>query len=245
MISRVGVGIIGFGTVGTGVVKILLENASLISRRVGVPTEIVRIADLNVTRDRGLILPPGLLTIDAMQILTDPSIDIVVELIGGCDSAKRIILEAMAAGKHVVTANKALLALHGEEIFAAASRAGVDLGFEASVGGGIPVIQALREGIRHSMWPVLIRRTSWRSWWRWPMEHRSMSKMYTPRGSPTLRRSMSRMPKSSVVRSSCWALPSWSATKSKLECIPRCCLPHLRSPKSKESTTRFSLSAMP
>src|SRR2546430_3875954 len=147
MISRVGVGIIGFGTVGTGVVKILVENASLISRRGGVPTEIVRVADLNVTRDRGLILPPGLLTIDAMQILTDPSIDIVVELIGGCDSAKRIILEAMAAGKHVVTANKALLALHGEEIFAAASRAGVDLGFEASVGGGIPVIQALREGL--------------------------------------------------------------------------------------------------
>src|SRR5437016_6853415 len=109
MISRVGVGIIGFGTVGTGVAKILLENASLISRRVGVLTEIVRIADLDVTRDRGLTLPPGLLTIDAKQILTDPSIDIVVELIGGCDVAKCIILEAIAASKHVVTANKALL----------------------------------------------------------------------------------------------------------------------------------------
>jgi len=147
MISRVGVGIIGFGTVGTGVAKILLENAALISRRVGVPIEIVRIADLDVTRDRGLRLPPGLLTTDAKQILTDPSIDIVVELIGGCDVAKRVILEAIVAGKHVVTANKALLALHGEEIFAAASRADVDLGFEASVGGGIPVIQALREGL--------------------------------------------------------------------------------------------------
>ena len=124
MISRMGVGIIGFGTVGTGVAKILLENAALISRRVGVPIEIVRIADLDVTRDRGLALPPGLLTTDAKQILTDPSIDIVVELIGGCDVAKRIILDAIAAGKHVVTANKALLALHGEEIFAAASRAG-------------------------------------------------------------------------------------------------------------------------
>src|SRR6266513_6306348 len=141
MISRVGVGIIGFGTVGTGVVKILLENASLISRRVGVPTEIVRIADLNVTRDRGLILPPGLLTIDAMQILTDPSIDIVVELIGGGDFAKRMILEAMAAGKHVVTANKALLALHGEEIFAAARERGVVVAFEAAVAGGIPIIK--------------------------------------------------------------------------------------------------------
>jgi homoserine dehydrogenase len=147
MISRVGVGIIGFGTVGTGVAKILIENAALIGRRVGVPIEIVRIADLDVTRDRGLTLPPGLLTTDAKQILADPAIDIVVELIGGCDVAKRIILEAIAAGKHVATANKALLALHGEEIFAAASRAGVDLGFEASVGGGIPVIQALREGL--------------------------------------------------------------------------------------------------
>ena len=147
MISRVGVGIIGFGTVGTGVAKILLGNAALISRRVGVPVEIVRIADLDVTCDRGVALPSGLLTTDAKQILADPSIDIVVELIGGCDIAKRIILEAIAAGKHVVTANKALLALHGEEIFAAASHAGVDLGFEASVGGGIPVIQALREGL--------------------------------------------------------------------------------------------------
>src|SRR4026208_2451996 len=147
MISRVGVGIIGFGTVGTGVAKILLENAALITRRVGVPVEIVRIADLDVTRDRGLALPSGLLTTDAKQILADPSIDIVVELIGGYDVAKRLILEAIAAGKHVVTANKALLALHGEELFAAASRKGIDLGFEASVGGGIPVIQALREGL--------------------------------------------------------------------------------------------------
>lgn len=116
MISRVGVGIIGLGTVGTGVAKILLENAAVISRRVGVPIEIVRIADLDVTKDRGLALQPGVLTTDAKQILNDPSIDIVVELVGGCDFAKRIILEAIAAGKQVVTANKALLALHGEEI---------------------------------------------------------------------------------------------------------------------------------
>jgi homoserine dehydrogenase len=147
MMSRVGVGIIGFGTVGTGVAKILLENAEVISRRVGVPIELVRIADLDVTRDRGFALPPGLLTTDVKQILADPSIDIVVELIGGCDMAKRIILESIAAGKHIVTANKALLALHGEEIFAAASRRSIDLGFEASVGGGIPVIQVLREGL--------------------------------------------------------------------------------------------------
>ncbi|WP_455377090.1 homoserine dehydrogenase [Petrachloros mirabilis] len=147
MISRIGVGVIGFGTVGTGVARILLDNAALIRRRVGVPIELVRIADLDVTRDRGITLPPGMLVNDAKQVLTDPAIDIVVELIGGYDFAKRLILESIEAGKAVVTANKALLALHGEEIFSAASRRGVDIGFEASVGGGIPVIQAVKEGL--------------------------------------------------------------------------------------------------
>lgn len=147
MKSRIGVGIIGFGTVGTGVVRVLFDNATLIRRRVGVPVELVRIADLDITRDRGIALPPGLLTTDAKQVLADPAVDVVVELIGGYDTAKRVILEAIAAGKHVVTANKALLALHGEEIFDAASRKGVELGFEASVGGGIPVVRALTEGL--------------------------------------------------------------------------------------------------
>jgi homoserine dehydrogenase len=147
MKSSVGVGLIGFGTVGSGVARILLENAGLIQRRVGVPVQLIRIADLNITRDRGVRLPAGMLTTDAKQILTDPAIDIVIELIGGYDTAKRMILDAMAAGKQVVTANKALLALHGEDIFAAAVRHGVDLGFEASVGGGIPVIHALTEGL--------------------------------------------------------------------------------------------------
>lgn len=147
MKSRIGVGIIGFGTVGAGTAKVLLDNAALIRRRVGVPVELIRIADLDVTRDRGLSLPPGVLTTDAKQVLNDPAVDIVIELIGGYDTAKRIILEAIAGGKHVVTANKALLALHGEEIFEAASRKGVDVGFEASVGGGIPVIRALTEGL--------------------------------------------------------------------------------------------------
>ncbi|WP_455370488.1 homoserine dehydrogenase [Petrachloros mirabilis] len=147
MISRIGVGVVGFGTVGTGVVRILLDNAALIRRRVGVPIELVRIADLDTTRDRGIVVPDGLLVNDAKQVLSDPKIDIVVELIGGYDFAKRLILEAIAAGKTVVTANKALLALHGEEIFAAASRKGIDIGFEASVGGGIPVIHAVKEGL--------------------------------------------------------------------------------------------------
>lgn len=147
MRSRIGVGIVGFGTVGTGVAKVLLNNAALITRRVGVPIELVRVADLDVVRDRGVALPAGVLTTDSRQVLTAPDIDIVVELIGGYDTAKRVILDAIAAGKHVVTANKALLALHGEEIFDAAVRKGVDVGFEASVGGGIPVIRALTEGL--------------------------------------------------------------------------------------------------
>lgn len=147
MKSRIGVGIIGFGTVGAGAAKVLLDNAALIRRRVGVPVELVRIADLDITRDRGLSLPPGVLTTDAKHVINDPAVDIIIELIGGSDTAKRVILDAIAGGKHVVTANKALLALHGEEIFEAASRKGVDLGFEASVGGGIPVIRALTEGL--------------------------------------------------------------------------------------------------
>lgn len=147
MRSRIGVGIVGFGTVGTGVAKVLLHNAPLIRRRVGVPIELLRVADLDVAKDRGVALPPGVLTTEIDRVLTDPNIDIVVELIGGYDTAKRVILEAIAAGKHVVTANKALLALHGEEIFEAVMRKGVELGFEASVGGGIPVIRALTEGL--------------------------------------------------------------------------------------------------
>ncbi len=147
MKDRVRVGLIGFGTVGSGVAKILLRNAPLILRRLGVPLDLVRIADLDVTTDRGLTLPPGLLTQDAQVVLDDPAIDIVVELIGGCDIAKRIIVEAIAKGTQVVTANKALLAVHGEELFEVAARQGVDLGFEASVGGGIPIIRALTEGL--------------------------------------------------------------------------------------------------
>lgn len=147
MKTRIGVGLIGFGTVGAGVARILLQNASLIQRRVGVPLELVRVADLDVTRDRGVTLSPGILTTDARDVLDDPAIDVVLELIGGYGVAKQVILDAMARGKHVVTANKALLAVHGEEIFEAAARHHVDLGFEASVGGGIPVIRALTEGL--------------------------------------------------------------------------------------------------
>ena len=115
MKTRIGVGLIGFGTVGTGVAKVLFENAALIRRRVGVPVELLRIADLDITRDRGVAVPPGVLTTDVKQVLADPAIDIVIELVGGYDFAKRVLLNAIAAGKHVVTANKALLALHGKK----------------------------------------------------------------------------------------------------------------------------------
>lgn len=147
MKSSIRVGMVGFGTVGTGVAKILLGNAALIRSRVGVTVELVRVADLDVTRDRGFRLPDGVLTNQISAVLDDPQIDIVIELIGGYDAAKQIILDAMAHGKQVVTANKALLAVHGEELFDAAARYRVDLGFEASVGGGIPIIRALREGL--------------------------------------------------------------------------------------------------
>jgi homoserine dehydrogenase len=159
MKSEIGVGLIGFGTVGTGVARILLDNASLIRRRLGVPVTLMGIADLDATRDRGIRLPPGLLTTNAKDILDNPRVDVVVELIGGYDAAKRILVDAMAKGKQVVTANKALLAVHGEEIFEAAVRYGVDVGFEASVGGGIPVVRALTEGLAadhiHSIYGII------------------------------------------------------------------------------------------
>ncbi|GJL69350.1 MAG: homoserine dehydrogenase [Nitrospirales bacterium] len=147
MKNAIQVGLIGFGTVGTGVVKILQENAGLIAKRVGVPVSLVRIADLDVTTDRGVSVAQGVLTTDVRGILDDPAIDIVLELIGGHEPAKRFILQALERKKSVVTANKALLADHGEEIFEAAFKAGVDIGFEASVGGGIPIIRSLTEGL--------------------------------------------------------------------------------------------------
>ena len=147
MKDRIAVGLIGFGTVGTGVAKVLTSNAGLIRQRLGVPLELVKVADLDLTTDRGVTLPPGVLTSNARAVLDDPTIDIVIELIGGYDPAKRFLLDAMARGKSVVTANKALLAVHGEELFQAAARAKVDIGLEASVGGGIPIVRALTEGL--------------------------------------------------------------------------------------------------
>jgi len=145
--TRIGVGLIGFGTVGSGVVKLLRQNADLLTRRLGVPLEIVKVADQDTRRDRGVTLAPGVLVTQAQEVLTHPEVDVVVELIGGLEPAKQFILTAMAKGKHVVTANKALLAAAGEELFAAAAEHGVDFEFEGAVGGGIPIIRALKEGL--------------------------------------------------------------------------------------------------
>ncbi len=141
------VGIIGFGTVGAGVVRILIEKASELEAKLGFPIVIKRIADLDIKRDRGIAVSADILTTRAEDILDDPSIDIVVELIGGMNPAKDFILRAIEKGKHVVTANKALLALEGEDIFYAAEKKGAEVGFEASVAGGIPIIKAIKEGL--------------------------------------------------------------------------------------------------
>ncbi len=143
----VGVGLIGFGTIGTGVVKVLRDNAAEIEERLGFPLRLVRIADLDTETDRGVDLSGIDFDADASGLIADPQVGIVIELIGGYDVPRKLILEAFAAGKHVVTANKALLALHGREIFGAASAAGRDIAFEAAVGGGIPILRSLREGL--------------------------------------------------------------------------------------------------
>ncbi|MEW6002296.1 MAG: homoserine dehydrogenase [Nitrospirota bacterium] len=143
----INVGIIGFGTVGTGTVKILYENKDVLEERVGFEINLRRIADIDIKRDRGISIPGGVLTADVDGLLNDPDIHIVVELIGGIMPAKDFILRAISNGKHVVTANKALLATEGNEIFNAALEAGVEIGFEAAVAGGIPIIKVIREGL--------------------------------------------------------------------------------------------------
>lgn len=145
--QRVFVGIIGFGTVGSGTARILLDNRKVLAGRAGFEIVLKRVADKDTIRDRGIKLPKGVLTENAEEIIQDPEIDIVVELIGGIHPAKDFILSAVRHKKHVVTANKALLATEGNEIFGKAERAGVEIGFEASVAGGIPIIKVLREGL--------------------------------------------------------------------------------------------------
>ena len=139
------IGMVGFGTVGRGVWEILEDQASLLARRIGAPVEISKIAVRSDSKKRGGA-PGKLFTTDIGDILGDPDIAMVVEVMGGVEEAKSLAMATIMAGKHLITANKALLALHGREVFAAAKAAGVDVCFEAAVGGGIPILRALREG---------------------------------------------------------------------------------------------------
>ena len=141
------VGLLGIGTVGSGTFNVLTRNQEEIRRRAGRGIEITMVADLNVERAREIVGDRARVVADAREIIANPEIDIVIELIGGYGIARALVLEAISAGKHVVTANKALLAVHGTEIFAAASAKGVMVAFEAAVAGGIPIIKALREGL--------------------------------------------------------------------------------------------------
>ncbi|MBV1775207.1 homoserine dehydrogenase [Burkholderiaceae bacterium DAT-1] len=147
MKSAVQIGLLGFGTVGSGVAKVLARNAEEISRRAGRDIEVKRAAVRNVERARS-VAPEGLhIDSDTLAVVDDPAIDVVVELIGGTTDARTLVLRAIENGKHVVTANKALLAVHGNEIFARAQEKGVMVAFEAAVAGGIPIIKAVREGL--------------------------------------------------------------------------------------------------
>ncbi len=141
------VGLLGIGTVGSGTFNVLARNQQEIKRRAGRGIEITMVADLDVARAQGIVGTGVKVVSDARAVIANPEIDIVIELIGGYGIAKQLVMEAIAAGKHVVTANKALLAVHGTEIFAAAQARGVMMMFEAAVAGGIPIIKALREGL--------------------------------------------------------------------------------------------------
>ncbi len=145
--SEIRVGLLGLGTIGTGVARILLEQQQLMARRIGRTLRLVAAADRDIERDRGLDLSGVRLVDDAAAIVTAEDVDLVVELIGGYEPARSFVATAIENGKHVVTANKALIAKHGEELFPLAREHGVAIGFEAAVGGGIPCLKALREGL--------------------------------------------------------------------------------------------------
>jgi homoserine dehydrogenase len=145
--NELGIGLLGFGTVGAGVVEGLQRNGDLIASRSGVRLVLRKIADLDLERDRGVSVDRSVLTTDAMSVIRDPSVHIIIELIGGVGIARELVTEALKMGKPVVTANKKLLAEYGASLFALADSNKVDLRFEASVAGGIPIIQALRDGL--------------------------------------------------------------------------------------------------
>ncbi len=145
--KEIKVGLLGCGTVGTGVAKLLLENNEIISKRVGATLTLKWVADLDTETDRGIQFDDGVLITEAQKVVDDPEIDIVIEMIGGEGAAKDFMLKAIENGKHVITANKALLASQGNMLFKAAALKGVDLAFEAAVGGCMPIIKSLRESL--------------------------------------------------------------------------------------------------
>ena len=146
-VKEIGVAVLGFGTVGAGVVETLQKNGGLLAERLGLRLVLRGVADLDLKTDRGVTVDPALLTTDGAALIERPDVDVVVELIGGTGAAKTFILQALRLGKPVVTANKKLLAEHGEEIHRVAEEHQTEILFEASVGGGIPIIKALREGL--------------------------------------------------------------------------------------------------
>ena len=143
--KEIRVGLIGFGTIGAGVAKILKNNQEVIEKRLGASVSLVKIADLDIKTDRGIDIEEGVLTTSVEEVIDNPDIDIVVELIGGYEPARTFLLNAINNKKHVVTANKALLAKHGDELFELIEEKGLALGFEASIGGAIPIIRSIRE----------------------------------------------------------------------------------------------------
>nr|WP_320051042.1 homoserine dehydrogenase [uncultured Desulfuromonas sp.] len=145
--KEIKVGLLGFGTIGTGVVKVFQQNAEVMAQRLGAKLTLAAIADRDLTTDRGVTVDPAILTDDANNVLTNPDIDVVIELIGGYEPARTFVLKALENGKHVVTANKALLALYGQELLQAAEKNNVSILFEAAVGGGIPVLSSIRENL--------------------------------------------------------------------------------------------------
>lgn len=144
---KINIGLIGFGNIGCGVVKILQQRKSLLSQKIGIEIVIKKICDKDIAKRRDISIDKNLLTSNAFEIIDDPQIDIVVELIGGISPAKEFILASLKKGKHVVTANKALLAKCGNELFSEASERGKNIYFEASVGAGIPIIKSIKEGL--------------------------------------------------------------------------------------------------
>ena len=145
--KEIRIGLIGFGTVGAGVVEGIHKNGPLMAERTGILPVVARIADLDIESDRGIAIPDGVLTTDAMSVINDPDIDLIVELIGGTTVARTLTLLALEKGKRVITANKALLADHGKEIFSTAKENSTGIYYEAAVGGGIPILRSQRAGL--------------------------------------------------------------------------------------------------